>query len=73
MEFPYDILVIIKEYSQPITRSDWKSKPKMTLCSFFNALTLYLKKHPSPPMWKHVIMYGIYLKMYKMRAGIIMD
>ena len=29
MELPDDVLVIIKEYSQPITRADWRTLHKM--------------------------------------------
>jgi hypothetical protein len=31
MELPDDVLQIIKEYAQPITRPDWKSLHKMPL------------------------------------------
>ena len=29
MEFPSDVLIIIKEYSMPITRSDWRTCGKI--------------------------------------------
>ena len=31
MELPDDVLILIKEYSMPVTRADWRTLQKMTV------------------------------------------
>ena len=38
MELPQDVLCLIKEYSMPITRSDWRTLHVMTHERFMNSL-----------------------------------
>ena len=44
MEFPDDVLRLIKEYSQPITRADWRSLRRLTLRVYMNNYLENLKK-----------------------------
>ena len=36
MELPEDVIRIIKEYSRPITRPDWRTLHKMTITHYYN-------------------------------------
>lgn len=40
MELPTDVLAIIKEYSRPITRGDWRTLHVMTDDRFINCILL---------------------------------
>ena len=44
MEFPSDILTIIKEYSMPITRSDWRSCGKIRNIMFIREFAKNTRK-----------------------------
>jgi len=39
---PQNVIAIIKEYSKPLTRPDWKTKPKMTLKEFYNNILKHM-------------------------------
>ena len=41
LEFPDDVLQIIKDFSQPITRPDWRTMHKMTSEQFYKMLYSY--------------------------------
>jgi hypothetical protein len=41
MELPDDVLKIIKEFSQPLTRPDWRTLHKMTFDKFYKNLLPY--------------------------------
>ena len=55
MEFPDDVLRLIKEYSQPITRPDWRSLHHLTLSVYMNNYLENLKK-------RHYIDYDKFLQ-----------
>ena len=38
MELPHDIVMLIKDYSRPLTRPDWRTLHKMTNLSFHLAV-----------------------------------
>ena len=48
MEFPDDILQIIKTFSQPITRPDWRTLHKFTQADLTNELILMLHVEIEP-------------------------
>ena len=41
MEFPEDILKIIKEYAKPVTRPDWRRIHRMTDAVFYRNLSWF--------------------------------
>jgi hypothetical protein len=43
---PLNVIALIKEYSRPLTRPDWKTKPVMSLRLFYNNI-LYHMFHDS--------------------------
>jgi hypothetical protein len=47
MEFPEDVLRIIKEYSMPVTRSDWR------ICGKINKLD-YMREFKKVVMQRHL-------------------
>jgi hypothetical protein len=44
MEFPDDVLKIIRDYSMPVTRPDWRNLHKMTYIEYETAFFLVYKK-----------------------------
>jgi len=51
MEFPNEILAIIKDFSRPITRPDWRKLRKMTSYNFHSAVL----RHYNQRRYKRVI------------------
>jgi hypothetical protein len=51
MEFPEDVLRIIREYSRPITRPDWKRLQKMTHYEFGSQLFITTRIHHTQPIF----------------------
>ena len=51
MELPDDVLRLIREYSQPITRPDWKRLQKMTHADFGAQLFLHCRSHYRQPIF----------------------
>ena len=45
-KFPQNVLSIIREYSKPQTRPDWKTKPKLTFVQFYYQLKNSKKTAP---------------------------
>jgi hypothetical protein len=38
MRLPETALILIKKYSRPLTRPDWKTQPKFTFSQFFQGI-----------------------------------
>jgi hypothetical protein len=51
MEFPDDVLRIIREYSRPVTRPDWKRLQKMSLDEFGVRLFAHGRSHVTQPIF----------------------
>jgi hypothetical protein len=51
MEFPDDILRLIREYSRPVTRPDWKQLQKMTHAEFGLRLFVHCRSHYTQPIF----------------------
>jgi len=71
MELPDDVLHIIKEYSMPITRPDWRTLHRMTyetlLVDFYYEIikrTRYINNHPTRDTFEHVIRIYTYKKIF---------
>ena len=63
LELPDDVLAIIKEYAQPLTRPDWRTLHKMPFDKYYVAYiieyhnrTMYLLNHPD---WNNLAMRHI--------------
>jgi len=54
MELPQDVLAIIKEYAQPITRPGWRNLHKMTSYTFHSEI-LYKYNHMRNRKWMNII------------------
>ena len=71
MELPEDVLRIIKEYSMPLTRPDWRKLHKMTndsyLVDFYeqhcNRL-YYINNHPERDVISLVIRASVYKTVF---------
>ncbi len=60
MEFPDDVLSIIKDFSRPMTRSDWRSLHRMTAHRFHRDILIrYNKRKTRPP-----VIYTFVMKYY---------
>ncbi len=65
MELPDDVLKIIKEFSQPITRSDWRKMHIMTFDKFYkNLLPYHIVRYKVDDGVMHLVcMRNIYMKV----------
>jgi len=55
MELPEDVLRIIREYSSPITRPDWKKIHKMKVFDLFIEIGYNYNMNPRPVLKKFII------------------
>ena len=51
MELPDDVLRLIREYSRPVTRPDWKRLQKMTHAEFGVQLFIHCRSHYTQPIF----------------------
>ena len=51
MELPDDVLRLIREYSRPVTRPDWKQLHKMTFDKFGTQLFIHCRTHYRQPIF----------------------
>jgi len=51
MELPDDVLRIIREYSRPVTRPDWKQLQKMTHAKFGTQLFIQCRTRYRTPLF----------------------
>ena len=49
MELPDDVLRIIKEYSKPVTRPDWRTIHKMTLSLYKREVMIIISERQNMP------------------------
>ena len=61
MEFPEDVLTLIKEYSMPVTRPDWRTLQLMTYDKYLTeyhdqyiARSTYINNHPERHNMTHL-------------------
>jgi len=66
MELPYDVLRLVKEYSMPLTRPDWRTLHKMPFEQFkTDCYDEYLKWYKNRDRYRNPIFGGSsYLYMF---------
>jgi len=71
LELPDDVLHIIKEYSMPLTRPDWRTLHRMTyktlLVDFYYEIikrTRYINNHPNRDAVDHAMQMCIYKNIF---------
>ena len=59
MQLPDDVLLIIREYSKPITRSDWRTCGRLPGYLFYTCLRSNWRKQVANHLYKRVFDYFI--------------
>ena len=57
MELPDDVLAIIKDYAQPVTRPGWRKLHKMPSYRFHRAVLIQYNSRPTRVVYKFVTAY----------------
>ena len=60
MELPDDVLRIIKEYSKPVTRPDWRTLQKMPLSLYKREVMIIISERQNMPFERYIRLNRIF-------------